>query len=667
MYGSAAHVVFSFLTCLIFTIFIDGNYKILPSFYLFWVSFVINLLTIISAYLIRFSLYPGEVEDEAEKLDDPKQEKQVLETDENSERGNWDNQWEYILSLVGYAVGLGNIWRFPYLCYENGGGAFLIPYVIMLLLAGIPIFFMEVSIAQFSSSGPIKLWDVCPGFRGIGMMMCTYSALQALYYNTIIAYAIYYFFSTLGTTVPWKTCDGYMYNNTACSTSATNQNLTEAVFSPADIYFKDHMQKYVPMDNQHAWELVWTIIVSLICAWMVIFFIIIKGIKSSGKVAMVAAVFPYVVLIALFFRGVTLPGAGQGISFYIGGDSDFSKLSDMNTWRQAATQIFFSLSAGWGGLHALSSYNTFNNNVLRDTLTVCTVNCLTSIFAGFAIFSILGNMAYNLNTEVSQVVNNGFGLAFIAYPDALSKIGGDVIWCCLFFVMLIILGIDSVMATMETVITSLIDMFPVYLKPRRAKLIISIIIGLFILGLLTCTRTGQNWIDVFDSSTGGWGILLTTTLEVIILGTWYGGGIFGWLGYREERLIQDIEIMIGKKSKWYWFPWRLLWYVITPCLLVYLFVSSIVVTPESDPEKEALVGATTLSNIVSWVIIGAGLMFVPIMFVATMLQNKFSLKKTMAPKSSWGPYLDKHRVGTRYEEGPSLDGHSNMSYDNQSL
>lgn len=307
--------------------------------------------------------------------------------DENTERGNWDSPLEYMLSMIGYAVGLGNIWRFPYLCYENGGGAFLIPYVIMLILAGIPLFFLEVSIAQFSSSGPIKLWDVCPGFRGIGIMMVVYSAYVALYYNTIIAYSIYYFFSTLAKTVPWKTCEGYIYLNQNCVTEAPVENTTEQYFSPADIYFREHLQKYVPMNDPQAWELVWTIIVCLIAAWTVVFFIIIKGVKSSGKVAMFAAVFPYVVLIALFFRGVTLPGAGQGISYYIGADSDFSKLTDMNVWRQAATQIFFSLSAGWGGLHALSSYNKFNNNVLKDTLIVCVVNCMTSIFAGFAILA----------------------------------------------------------------------------------------------------------------------------------------------------------------------------------------------------------------------------------------------------------------------------------------
>lgn len=259
-------------------------------------------------------------------------------------------------------------------------------------------------------------------------------------------------------------------------------------------------------------------------------------------------------------------------------------------------------------------------------------------------FSILGNMALNLNTTVDKVVSNGFGLAFIAYPDALSKIGGDVVWCMIFFLMAFTLGLDSEMAYMETVITGLIDMFPNYLKPRRAKLIIGVIAGLFILGLLTCTRTGQNWVDVFDQSTGGWGILFTSTAEILIVGTWYGGGILGWLGYKEERLIQDIELMIGKKSNLFWFPWRLLWYVISPLLLIYLLIASLVIPKEVDPIQEAYVGATTLSTVVSWLVIISGFIFVPIMLGYTLWKNNWDLMKILSPSKSWGPYLEKHRV-----------------------
>ena len=354
---------------MIFTTFIDGKFHVLSSQYLVWASFGLGAAQFIVAAVIRFSIRPAEnrisvheisensngmnksslplelankstdgltnpafsstfaqeagQQSESQFSDTSNNSKKskkittVKASDENQDRGNWDNQFEYLLSMIGYAVGLGNVWRFPYLCYENGGGAFIIPYVIMLFLAGIPIFFMEVSIAQFSSYGPIKLWNICPGFRGLGYMMVMYSAWVALYYNTIIGYSIFYFFSTLASQVPWQNCLGWIYEGRNCTMDATNMNLTTEAkfFTPAEIYYKDHMQQYVPMNDPEAWELVWQIIVCLGLAWTIVFFVIIRGIKSSGKVAIFAALFPYVILVALFIRGVTLEGAFDGVYF----------------------------------------------------------------------------------------------------------------------------------------------------------------------------------------------------------------------------------------------------------------------------------------------------------------------------------------------------------------
>ena len=117
--------------------------------------------------------------------------------------------------MVGYAVGLGNVWRFPYLAYENGGGAFLVPYFIMLLLAGIPIFFLEVCISQFSSQGPIGVWNIAPAFRGIGIMMVIFNVFVGVYYNTIIGYSVFYFFSTLEFKLPWADCSGFWAQNSS--------------------------------------------------------------------------------------------------------------------------------------------------------------------------------------------------------------------------------------------------------------------------------------------------------------------------------------------------------------------------------------------------------------------------------------------------------------------
>ncbi|GCC18333.1 hypothetical protein chiPu_0022360, partial [Chiloscyllium punctatum] len=190
-------------------------------------------------------------------------------------------------------------------------------------------------------------------------------------------------------------------------------------------------------------EIVWYLALCLLLAWLIVGAALSKGIKSSGKAVYFTATFPYVVLTILLIRGITLEGAYKGIEFYIGKQLDLSKLTNAEVWKDAATQIFYSLAVGWGSLITLSSYNKFHNNCYTDTIVVCVVNCATSVFAGFVIFSILGHMAHKQDKLVSEVVQSGFGLAFIAYPEALAQLPWAPLWATLFFFMLITLGLSS--------------------------------------------------------------------------------------------------------------------------------------------------------------------------------------------------------------------------------
>ncbi|KAJ6650826.1 hypothetical protein lerEdw1_003063, partial [Lerista edwardsae] len=205
------------------------------------------------------------------------------------------------------------------------------------------------------------------------------------------------------------------------------------------------------------------------------------------------AIFPYVVLVILLIRGVTLEGAGEGISYYIGQQSDFSKLMEGQVWKDAATQIFFSLSVAWGGLVALSSYNKFHNNCYTDAIFVCVVNCMTSVFAGFAIFSILGHMAFQAGKKVSEVVDSGFALAFVAYPEALSQLPVAPLWSFLFFFMLLLLGLDSQFATIETITTTIQDSYPKLMKRMRIPLTLGLCLFLFLVGLVCVTQAILVW------------------------------------------------------------------------------------------------------------------------------------------------------------------------------
>ncbi|KAG6923621.1 solute carrier family 6 (neurotransmitter transporter, glycine), member 9 L homeolog, partial [Chelydra serpentina] len=185
----------------------------------------------------------------------------------------------------------------------------------------------------------------------------------------------------------------------------------------------------------------WPLAICLLVAWIVIFLCMLKGIRSSGKVVYFTATFPYLVLVVLIIRGATLEGSIEGVRFYL--SSDWSRLQSAQVWNDAASQIFYSLGIGFGGLLSMASYNKFDNNVIRDTLVIAIGNCCTSFFAGFAIFSILGHMAWRKRVPVREVADSGPGLAFVAYPEALALLPGSAFWSVLFFLMMFTLGVDT--------------------------------------------------------------------------------------------------------------------------------------------------------------------------------------------------------------------------------
>uniref|UniRef100_A0AAR2IXW3 Transporter n=1 Tax=Pygocentrus nattereri TaxID=42514 RepID=A0AAR2IXW3_PYGNA len=571
--------------------------------------------------------------------------------DENADRGNWNSKKEYLLSMIGYAVGLGNVWRFPYLTYKHGGGAFLIPYVIMLSVAGLPLFFMESSLGQFCSQGPINVWKAVPIFQGVGITMMLVSTFVSIYYNVIIAYSIYYLFASFQEPLPWSDCSNWSDMNCnitargslmAVNTSMIadgNQSCLEEFLasvplqSPSERYWDVvALQRTSSMDETG--PVVWHLALCLLLGWILIAAALFKGIKSSGKVVYFTATFPYAVLLILLIRGVTLEGARNGIEYYIGSQSNLTKLSEAEVWKDAATQIFFSLSIAWGGLTALASYNKFHNNCYKDSIIVCITNCSTSIFAGFAIFSILGHMAHVYGKPVSEVAQAGFGLAFIAYPDALSKLPISPLWSILFFFMLITLGLDSQFAGIEVITTCLQDAYPKVLKAKRGLITVLICIVLFLLGLPCVTGAGIYWVNLIDTFCAGWILLVAGLLEVFGLSCIYGG----------NRFIKDIEMMIGTKHALFWIWWRACWFFITPVvLLVILGWSLYTFTAPTYGSVEYPQWGIALG----WCMTVFCLVWIPIVAVWKLVKASGNpwqrLKSVCSPTKDWGPYLECHR------------------------
>jgi solute carrier family 6 amino acid transporter-like protein 5/7/9/14 len=303
--------------------------------------------------------------------------------------------------------------------------------------------------------------------------------------------------------------------------------------------------------------------VTLFISWVIIGISIIRGVKSTGKTMYFTATFPYLVLTILLIKGVQLEGATDGIKFFL--TPDTSKLSDPVVWKDAATQIFYSLSVSWGGLLTLSSYNPFKNNLIRDTYIVVITNSATSIYAGIAIFAYLGYMANTLQLPLETIVAGGPGFAFIVWPEAMSHISQNHFVCItfslIFFMMLYSLGLSTMVVTVETVVTSILDLF-INLREQRVKVVSGIIILNYIIGIpMICSR-GLYWFQVFDDYAASYSLVVSAVTEMIAISYIYG----------LDRISSDV-LMMGEIPLNKYF--RYAWSIITPFILIITLIMNI--------------------------------------------------------------------------------------------
>jgi len=493
----------------------------------------------------------------------------AIEAEEEEERVEWDNKCDFLLSALGTAIGLGNIWRFPYLVYENGGGTFLVPYTIMLFVAGLPVYFLELALGQYAGQGPTRIYGrMAPIFKGLGFAMLMITFVVGVYYNVIIAWAVYYMFAGMQKVLPWSVCSEdysskYCYNLTDPGTTS-NYSMS----APEDYFYSAMLG--LQTQNEHDWSnfgiMHWELVLCLLAAWLMVGGALIKGVQSSGKVVYFTAIFPFVVLFILFIVGCTLPGAGQGVLFYV--TPNATKLGEVEVWRAAANQIFYSLGPAFGGVVTLASYNKFNNNCHRDAFIIAFGNCLTSVFAGFVVFSILGYMANLRGVEVQDVVQSGPSLAFIAFPEAIAEMksmGSAVppLMSFLFFTMLLTLGLDSMFTMVETLTTAILDQFRA-LKAIKEYVVIAVCVIGFLCGLSMCTSGGFYMFTLIDAKSASWNLLLVAFLEVILVGWVYGADRF-------LDNIKDMDMKLGPFFHWYW---KICWQYITPAIMFILILFS---------------------------------------------------------------------------------------------
>uniref|UniRef100_A0A8D0FMI5 Transporter n=1 Tax=Strix occidentalis caurina TaxID=311401 RepID=A0A8D0FMI5_STROC len=496
---------------------------------------------------------------------------------------------DFIMSCVGFAVGLGNVWRFPYLCYKNGGGVFLIPYLLIVFVGGIPVFFLEVALGQFMKQGGIAAWNIAPLFKGLGLASMVIVFFCNSYYIMILVWGLFYLVHSLTDTLPWATC-GHAWNTEHCADLASNE--------PG--------------------EMNWQMILCLVTTWVVVYFCIWKGVKSTGKIVYFTALFPYVVLILLLVHGVTLPGALGGIVYYL--KPDWSKLAEAQVWIDAGTQIFFSYAIGLGALTALGSYNRFHNNCYRDAYILAVINSSTSFFAGFVVFSVLGFMASEQGVDISKVAESGPGLAFIAYPKAVTLMPLSPLWATLFFFMLLVLGLDSQFVGVEGFITGILDLFP---QPgagslRRELTAALCCIVCCLIDLSMVTQGGMYVFQLFDNySASGITLLWQAFWECVVIAWVYGA----------DRFMDDVARMIGYRPlpfmKW-------CWAVVTPLVCVGIFVFHVVNYKPLTYNKTYVY--PWWGDAIGWVLALSSMLCIPCTVLYKLLRCKGSLREVRAAR-----------------------------------
>ncbi|XP_004521781.1 sodium- and chloride-dependent glycine transporter 1 [Ceratitis capitata] len=555
-------------------------------------------------------------------------------TSRDANRGQWASKTEFMLSCIGYAVGIGNVWRFPYLCYRSGGGAFLVPYLLMLFLCGIPLFFMEITMGQFSSVGCIGVFRLAPLFKGAGFAIVIVNLIFTCYYSVIISYPIMFLSKLLSNKLPWIDCQN-KWNTEYCVEvlDLGKRNFTHhtGFRTPADEFFHFEILK-ISESIEDLGGIVWPLFWCLIFVWLSVYVCIIRGIKTVGKVVYFTAVFPFFILFVLFIRGITLPGAMKGILFYI--KPEWSRLLDLKVWADAAIQIFFSLGPGWGGIVNMASYNNFRNNARGDSFVIPIVNCATSIFAGFVVFSVLGFLSHQSGIPVATVATSGPGLAFVTYPQAIAMLPVPHLWAALFFFMLFLLGLDSVFVQIEAIISSVIDEIPKLRKHKALVTLCSVII-MCLMSIIMVTRAGMFILQLFDWYSASISVILICVLEVVMV---------AWI-YGVDNFIADIYFMIGKRPG---IVWRSCWVYITPVILIGMFFTTIIFNRDITYNGIRYPGWAIA---LGWLSCCISIACIPSHMLYTLMRGKGSLMETLRKQLQavdWTPANEEHRL--EYEE-----------------
>lgn len=446
-------------------------------------------------------------------------------------RETFAGQGAFIFAAIGSAVGLGNIWRFPYVAYTNGGGAFIIPYLVALLSAGIPLLFFFYAIGhRFRAAPPLAFRRLHPKLEMLGWWQVLICFVIAIYYAVIIAWALSYFFYSFN--LSWGD-------------------------DPQAFFLKEYLQ--VSAEITVKAEYVPAVLWPLLAVWATCIGFLVLGVQKG--IARMSTVFIPVLFVMFGFlvlQALLLPGASKGLDALF--TPDWSKLTDSSIWIAAYGQIFFSLSVGFGIMLTYASYLKKNANLTSSGLVVALANSSFEILAGIGVFAALGFIATQQGIAVQDVAKAGPSLAFIGFPTIISQAPFGQLLGVLFFTSLVFAGLTSLISILEVVISAVKD------KLGFSRVHSTLIVGIpcaLLSVLLFASTTGLNLLDIVDAFINSFGIVLATVVVIISLSVGYQA-----LPVLRNHLNAVSSFKVGRK-------WQLLAAGLTPIILGYTLIGSI--------------------------------------------------------------------------------------------
>ncbi len=504
-------------------------------------------------------------------------------------RGAWRTNTGFLLAAIGSAVGLGNIWRFSYLAYKNGGGSFLIPYAVALFSVGIPIMILEFAIGhKMRAAAPKAMARVNKEWEWLGWWPVIFVAFGiALYYVVVIGwFGSYMLFSAgamFGRQLPWAgRSEEFFY-----------QDFLHLSDGPFDI---DGVQPGILLATAFFWA-----VLGYICLRQVE-----EGVERACRIFMPLLV---VLTTTLVLWGLTLDGAWDGVRQYL--TPDWSKLGDAQVWRDAFGQIFFSLSIAFGIMIAYASYLPEKTDLVRNAAITACVNCAYSVFAGLAVFSALGYMAQAKGVGIDEVATAGPGLCFVVYPEIISLLPAfSGLFGFLFFLTLVLAGVTSAISIVEAFSSAVIDKF----EWRRSRVVSATCVAGFLGSALFTTGAGLYWLDIVDHFLNNYGLITVGLLECLLI-AWY---------YRIDELHFHLsDTSEGGYSRGWDLTWEWCVKFVAPTVLVGILAWSLLEdlrTPYEGYPTQALL------------ILGVG--WVVGTFLVSGIFSTFSRERRVSPRSA---------------------------------